>query len=435
MSCPTTNTLTEFELGRLPDKRSLEVHGHIDTCAMCQATLARTGREQLMKIMGRQRAKTPLPVPPVGQLYEDPLPLFEVKPGDVVAERYRVERVIGDGGMGFVVAARHVALDQLVAMKLLRPELLLEPGAVPRFVREARAASRLKSRHVARVFDLGTTASGVPYLVMELLEGTDLGGHLAQHGAMPEVEAAHYISQACEALAEAHAADIVHRDLKPENMFLARDRDGGISLKILDFGVSKVGGARPPSEMVSTASKSLFGSPLYMSPEHLLSAKKVDARSDVWALGVILYYLVSLRFPFDGDSIASLAASVLRDPPAPLIAPVSDQFHAIVMRCLSRSPDARYPTAAELGSALAELPWQGASNDGGPTVTVIDHSTGAVDAPMSPVDSGRLARTRPMGSGPPAPPPPPPFAAIRPVTVTVLPSSRTEPPEPPPAPP
>lgn len=183
-----------------------------------------------------------------------------VNEGEILAGKYRVERVLGVGGMGVVVAALHIALDERVAIKFLLPEALTNAEAVARFAREARAAVKIKSQHVARVIDVGTLETGAPYMVMEFLKGQDLSNHLRQHGALPIADAVDFVLQACEALAEAHALGIVHRDLKPSNLYLTHQRDGTPVVKVLDFGISKVSGdAREKSDGALTRTSALMG--------------------------------------------------------------------------------------------------------------------------------------------------------------------------------
>jgi serine/threonine-protein kinase len=279
--------------------------------------------------------------------------LAPVRAGDLLAGKYRIERIIGSGGMGVVVAARHEQLDQRFALKFLRGEASGDPEAAQRFLREARAAVRLKSEHVAKVHDVGTLETGAPYMVMEFLEGRNFAQVLEEEGPLGIEAAAEWIVQACEAVAEAHAAGIVHRDLKPQNLFLARSVGGAPSVKVLDFGVSKstTGGAL-------TQSNAMLGSPLYMSPEQMRSARDVDARSDVWALGVVLYELLTKRRPFEAESIAELCLKVASDPPAPITdyrADVPQPMVDVIARCLQKDPALRYGNAAELAAALAPM--------------------------------------------------------------------------------
>jgi serine/threonine-protein kinase len=278
-----------------------------------------------------------------------------IQPGDVLAGKYRVERVLGVGGMGVVVAATHLQLDQLVALKFMLPEVLKNANHVTRFLREARAVVRLKGEHVTRVLDVGTLENGAPYIVMEYLEGDDLAGTLGKRGSLPIGEACAYIMQACEAMAEAHAQSIVHRDLKPQNLFLTRRPDGSPFVKVLDFGISKTS-LSDTEGFQATHTSAMMGSPAYMSPEQIKSSKDVDARTDIWALGVILYQLVTGRVPFDAGTMVELCVRVLNHEPEPLrsVRPdVPPAFEAIVARCLRKDRADRYANIAELVADLA----------------------------------------------------------------------------------
>jgi serine/threonine protein kinase len=287
-----------------------------------------------------------------------------VKQGDVLAGKYRVEQVLGVGGMGVVVAATHLDLLERRALKFMLRTALHSGEAVERFLREARAAARLKNDHVAKVHDVGRLENGAPYMVMEYLEGSDLDVVIKRQGPLPPAVAASYAIQACEALAEAHSVGIVHRDLKPSNLFLTRRPDGTACIKVLDFGISKLLGTGPDFEMTKT--ETVLGSPLYMSPEQMRSARSVDARSDIWSLGVILYKLTTGKLPFQAESITELVLKVLETVPAPpstLRREVSPALDAVILSCLRRNRDERYPNVAELAAALAPLAPPGA---GGP---------------------------------------------------------------------
>ena len=279
-----------------------------------------------------------------------------VQPGDVVAGKYRVERVLGAGGMGVVVAATHVKLGQKVALKLLLPQTLDRTEMVERFQREAQAAARLKSDHVARVIDVGVLDSGAPFMVMEHLEGLDLSQLVRARGPLPAAQVAELVLQACEAIGEAHAAEIVHRDLKPSNLFLTRTVSGAPRVKVLDFGISKLRTTEGlDGEMDATKSTAVMGSPIYMSPEQMRSSKNVDARADIWSLGVVLYELLSGRPPWDGSTVFEIAAAVLRATPPPLTESVADldpALEQVVLRCMSKDPADRYASVAELVEAL-----------------------------------------------------------------------------------
>ena len=218
-----------------------------------------------------------------------PAPQLPVATGEVVAGKYLVERVVGSGGMGVIVAARHLQLDQQVALKFLHPHVLSSDQSVARFLREAKSTVRLKSDHVARVYDVDTLPNGAPYAVMELLEGVDLATYARTSGPLRIADAVEFVVQACEGIVEAHALGIVHRDLKPQNLFVTRRVNGSPRIKVLDFGISKsIGGA----DFSLTDSAVVLGSPLYMSPEQMKASRNVDVRSGVWSLGVIQYELV-----------------------------------------------------------------------------------------------------------------------------------------------
>ncbi|MET0388254.1 MAG: protein kinase [Polyangiales bacterium] len=282
----------------------------------------------------------------------------ELRPGDVVAGRYRIEARLGAGGMGAVWTARHVALGQRVALKVVLPEALRDAAAVPRFMREAWAASNIQSDHIVRVFDLGTLESGAPYLVMEHLEGLDLAQRLRQAGKLAVPEAIEIVLQVCEALGEAHALGVVHRDLKPSNIFCVQRGGSRAAIKVLDFGISKIT-AIPDVPVVGdlslTNTRTVIGSPLYMSPEQMASAKNVDARADIWSLGVILYELLAGQRPFVGDTFADLAVQILSDAPRPLgkLRPeLPKKLLAVVERCLEKQRDKRYADVGQLARAL-----------------------------------------------------------------------------------
>lgn len=286
--------------------------------------------------------------------------LTEVRPGDVLAGKYRIERVLGQGGMGVVVSAHHLQLDERIAIKFLLPQALDSAEAVARFAREARAAVKIKSEHVARVIDVGTLETGSPYMVMEYLHGHDLGALVQDRGALPVEDATDYVLQACEAIAEAHSLGIVHRDLKPQNLFLTHRADGSSCIKVLDFGISKVSspgttgsGSRP--EMSMTKTTAVMGSPLYMSPEQMTSARDVDARTDIWALGVILYELLTGRVPFFADTVPQLCAMILQAAAPPLrnFRPDAPEgLQNVLLRCLEKDPLRRHRNVAELATAL-----------------------------------------------------------------------------------
>jgi len=278
------------------------------------------------------------------------------KEGDVLVGKYRIERIIGKGGMGAVLAAQHELLGERVAIKFLLGEIAQNQEAVERFNREAKNAFKIQSEHVCRIMDVGSER-GLPFMVMEFLNGEDLSQMLEKRGPLPVEEAVDYVLQALEAIAQAHAAGMVHRDLKPANLFLHRRPDGSPIVKVLDFGIAK--SSNPFGETGGhnlTSTKSMLGSPLYMSPEQLRSAKNVDARADVWALGVILYELLTGTVPFNGETLGELFIAILEQPPMPVAhkrPDVPQLLSDAVSRCLQRSIDLRFANVAELAQALA----------------------------------------------------------------------------------
>ena len=273
--------------------------------------------------------------------------------GHIIAGKYRVERIVGRGGMGVVYLARHIALEEPVAIKVLLPDMMEIAGMVSRFEREARAASKIKSEHVARVSDVDRLPSGVPYIVMEYLQGIDLAALRRKVGPLPIAEATTHIAQACDAIAEAHGLGIVHRDLKPSNLFLTERRDDRRMIKVLDFGISKV---ENPRDQDTTSTGMTMGSPKYMSPEQMKSLRDVDGRTDIWALGAILYDLLAGRPPFLAESMAQVCTLVLHGEPPPLrsLRPeVPLELKDIVERCLRKVPTERFATADDLARALS----------------------------------------------------------------------------------
>ena len=265
--------------------------------------------------------------------------------------------------MGIVIAAHHLLLDVPVAVKLLSPELVRRQDIVERFLREAQAVARLKSEHVARIMDMGTLETGQPFIVMELLEGEDLEKRLARLGRIDVREAVDCVLQALEAIAQAHAAGIVHRDLKPANLFVTVTPDGSEIVKVLDFGIAKLTDARPVDREgkrsgAITGEHAVLGSPSYMSPEQLRDSGKIDQRADLWALGTILYELVTGAPAFDGPSLADIFAAILHETPVPISTRAAEAPPAlgqVIARCLERDPEKRWADAAQLARALAPL--------------------------------------------------------------------------------
>lgn len=272
--------------------------------------------------------------------------------GTTVDGKYRIERVLGRGGMGVVVAARHLRLGHLVAIKFLVRQDSLTGDAIERLLREARAVMRLKTDHVARVFDIGVHEHAGPYLVMEYLRGQDLGA-VVRSEPLPIEHAVDYVLQACEALSEAHAKSIIHRDLKPSNLLLTERADGAPRVKVIDFGLSK--SLRGDDTGSLTRSGAVLGSPWFMAPEQMRGASEVDARADIWALGATLYMLVTGQPPFPGKNVLDVYESIRAGRPRLNGVGAAQVLDAAMERCLQVSPYARYATVAELAEQLASI--------------------------------------------------------------------------------
>lgn len=273
--------------------------------------------------------------------------------GDVIAAKYRLDKVAGEGGMGVVYAAEHLVLKQEVAVKVLLPTAAVSEAMVERFAREARAAAKIDSEHVARVLDAGSLPNGGPFLVMEYLDGCDLEELLKLQKSLPVADVATYLVQALEGLAHAHAANIIHRDLKPANLFLACRPDGSNVIKLLDFGISKAAKSDPDDKRLT--GHHVLGSPVYMSPEQLRNAGKLDARADLWSIGVVAYELLAGLPPFDGEGVGEIFANILEREPLPLhrrSSAIPEAFSDVIMKCLRREPEERWQSAGELARAL-----------------------------------------------------------------------------------
>ena len=268
--------------------------------------------------------------------------------GEIFVEKYRVDRILGHGGMGVVAMCTHLALNEHVAIKMLRKDVLDDADAVERFMREAQAAVKLKSEYVARVIDVGRSSANVPYMVMEYLDGEDLGQLLEDRRTLGVPWAVEITMQCCEALAEAHSLAIVHRDVKPTNLFVTWRPDGSAIIKVLDFGISK---ALTGNSIALTQTQSLLGTPAYMSPEQMRSARNVDARTDIWSLGTVLYEMLEGRRPFEAESFSEMCVKVAVDPPGAMTH-TPPGLQQVVLRCLEKAPEQRYPSMAELARDL-----------------------------------------------------------------------------------
>jgi serine/threonine protein kinase len=333
--------------------------------------------------------------------------------GDVIAQKYRVESLVGRGGMGVVVCARHIQLGQTVAIKLLTlpPDEERRDEAIARFLHEAQAAARLRNDHVVRIYDVGQLESGLPFMVMELLSGSDLGSMLDERGPLPEAEAVDYVLQACAGVAEAHQLGIVHRDLKPSNLFVTRRSDGLPLLKVLDFGISKQLSDPSSGEAAPTFTntRTLMGSPNYMSPEQIRDARRVDARADIWALGIILQELMTDAPVFHGESFPGVCAAIVADQPMPVrtMRPdVSERLEAIINRCLQKDVQRRYQSIAELAADLSPLGSRATGSGSGPQALIYSSHPRIIAAPSRVPTTGRGSAvasepTIAMPSGPP----------------------------------
>ncbi len=322
-----------------------------------------------------------------------------LKVGDLLAGKYRVERILGEGGMGVVVAAHHELLDQHVAVKLLYQDIA-DREAQSRLLLEARAAAKLQSEHVARVVDVDTGNDGLPFIVMELLDGADLCQIADARGALPRWLVVDYVLQALEGLAHAHARSIIHRDLKPSNLFLANRADGTQIIKILDFGISKSMEEQGPTSRRAqqlTGGRSVLGSPPYMSPEQVRSPKTVDHRTDIWSLGIVMYELLTNSMPFGGDQIQETFAQILEKQPQPIrqiVSGVPEGLERVVMRCMAKNRDERFSDVGELARALVPYgsgTWiQSADRIAGTLARAVDESQAVRTQKAQPTSMDRL---------------------------------------------
>jgi serine/threonine protein kinase len=349
-SCPDAGQLVEYARGTLVAAERASVEVHIGSCAECS---------EVLHLWTGSEAKSGISDQSTGSMAGvQPATAYPPGPGDILAEKYRVERVLGIGGMGVVVAATHLQLGRVVALKLMLPRAAASAETAARFVQEARAAAEVQSEHVARVLDVGTLEDGAPFMVMEYLRGSDFARILRAHGPLPIVDVAGYVLQACEAVAEAHALGIVHRDLKPANLFLTTRADGSPLVKVLDFGISKLTRTTGQRDVSLTKSRTVMGTPLYMSPEQLRSTRSVGPGTDIWSLGCILYELLSARPAFQADSAEALGALIATGP-APRVRDVRPEvpreLEGVILRCLEKDPAARHGSVGELAREIGRF--------------------------------------------------------------------------------
>jgi len=331
-----------------------------------------------------------------------PAPLLLPSIGELVGGRYRVERFLAEGGMGVLFAARHVELEEEVALKFLRPDLMAaDETLAPRFLREARATIKIRSEHVPRILDVASArANGLPYIAMELLSGEDLEQQLERDGPLPVMRAVEYMLQALEALGAAHALGIVHRDFKPANLFVATRLDGTPCIKVLDFGIAKV--LDPGVDPCRTETSALMGSPRYMAPEQMRAMHTVDERADVWAVGTTLYELLTGEPAFVGETLTAVCASVLEDEPSPIRARRPDvprELERVVRRCLAKRVDHRFANVAEVAAALSPFAESTSARESAARIARVrglsSHASGSLPAPSSrPRSTGSVSDRR-----------------------------------------
>ncbi len=302
------------------------------------------------------------------------------KPGSVIDGKYRIEALLGEGAVGMVVKAYHLEVGTHVALKFLLPRMQADPVVVERFAREARASALITSEHVARVFDVGQTEETGPYIVMEYLSGETVSDALKRLKMLPIQDACAYMVQVCQALSEAHARGIIHRDLKPANLFITKRSSGKALVKVLDFGISKLGGdAISVGDGELTMASTILGTPLYMAPEQIASSRTVDGRADIWSCGICLHRMLSGNVPFDADSLPALGAKLLttKAPNLNTLRPaVPRELAAIVLRCLEKDIEQRWQIASDLGRALERF--------AGPRATVGGRPAAIEDPPSLP---------------------------------------------------
>lgn len=345
--CLTDNEVLDFAGGGMepPDRERAEAH--LQTCPDCRRLVS----EAVLALAPDAPSE-----PPPAEADRSPCVPSVVLPqvGDVVDDKYEIERVVGQGGMGVVFAAKHLMLDHPVALKFLWSPTALSEAGKQRFLREGQAALRIESDHVTRVMDVGVTDRGAPYVVMELLRGRDVRSTLATEGPLPWREVVRIALQALDAVGAAHEAGVIHRDLKPANLFLVQAHQDQ-RVKVLDFGVSKVTGDQKSTSLTTT--QATLGSPVYMAPEQMEDASKVDARADVWSIGATMFEMTTGVPPFGGSTLAALHRAILESKGVSVRDRVPDvprSIDAVIRRSLSVDPAGRYENGKAMREALEE---------------------------------------------------------------------------------
>ncbi len=404
MGCLDDNTVAAFVEQLLSGERRTAVEEHLDSCPSCRRLVAQISGDGGLSRVDEGVSGLSGVTPFSGRALDDDALGFAA--GQVIADRYALERELGRGAMGSVWAAHDRRLRRQVAVKLLMRHA--DRLTVARFEREATAVARMRSAHIVEVYDYGVEA-GTPFIVMELLEGVSLRTLTKQSAGLPLAEVADIVSQIADALTVAHDHGIVHRDLKPANVFVCQDVRRRV-VKVFDFGVAKAYGDGSMSTEATTEG-TIIGTPRYMSPEQVRGDKDVDHRSDIWALGVIAYELLCGRQPFTADNVGELIADILKSGFAratTLVSGLPPAIDAFFARALAKDPAARYASAAELAAhfgaialgkapaALASLPVEAEAAPGGfaPSDHTLDATASTIQLPRR-----RAARSLALGIG------------------------------------
>jgi serine/threonine-protein kinase len=349
-ACPADDVLTHFVDGALLGTEAYAVARHVAECETCDGIVRiLQGRESVRQGFADALLRDSMP----GSLPETRR-ANGVWPGEVLGGRYRIERILGRGGMGIVVAARDNQSGAQVAIKVVSHEAAQDREMVQRLRREARVMQQLRSAAIVRAHEV-VTDEALPFLVMEYLEGVDLEHHVLAHGRQPVMQVVSWGLTICEALGEAHSLGIIHRDLKLQNLFLARGPDGREHVKVLDFGIAR--GASGPESLRHplTSSQVILGTPHYMAPEQFHNPRDAEPRSDVWSLGVCLYRLLTAEYPFFGKSVAAVSNRILSEEPVPVLQrrpEMPPMLAQLVTRCLQKTASER---PASMGHVAATL--------------------------------------------------------------------------------